>query len=418
MNNVSKLNPNNKLKNKLEPNESPESPDWRERLELLFGFLRFHAKHMIGFILVCAVITLVYKLSIQSQDTPIVSKAKPEKSSRNEDSAEPQTFPESSQSARNATEVNSDETLRSESTNPNTDSEFANQSINQLIERSIKIHQTWGKEAPGIGIALCKERARLSQHLLQRKLTESQEIFAITSYIDATSLIDSLNVSSKMQLKGTRTPLVEIDQKYSDHDNDDIAAKANLAISLAPLYKFMVTGAPEQATQFESECRQRLGKIALNNSALTRLADLAIAAHNKLETDSPSAGTFAKLADLLLELPDKQSRRIALQYREHLLYDRFDPRTINLMGGENDTTARQQVKDFFQTLTEHPDSSPQTYRKAVEIIKSFQRLGRTEDTIRLTRWLEQITDQIPLDQNQQTIKKAIQEAINDTNRPR
>ena len=74
------------------------------------------------------------------------------------------------------------------------------------------------------------------------------------------------------------------------------------------------------------------------------------------------------------------------------------------------------MKDFFQTLTEHPDSTPQTYRKAVETIKNYQRLGRIEDSVRLTQWLERITDQIPMDQNQQTIKKAIQDSINDTKR--
>lgn len=178
----------------------------------------------------------------------------------------------------------------------------------------------------------------------------------------------------------------------------------------------MATGTPEQAAQFESEYRLRLMKIAQNSSALTRLANLSIAAHNKIKTDSPSATTFTQLAELLLELPGKQSRRIALQYREHLLYDRFDPKTIALLGSENDPVARQQVKDFFQTLTEHPDSTPQTYRKAVEIIKYYQRLGRIEDSVRLTQWLERITDQIPLDQNQQTIKKAIQDSIHDTKR--
>ena len=72
-----------------------------------------------------------------------------------------------------------------------------------------------------------------------------------------------------MNVAGTSDSLAEIDVKYSSHSNDDISAKANLAISLAPLYAFMVTATPEQANLFESECRQRIAKIAKNNSALT-----------------------------------------------------------------------------------------------------------------------------------------------------
>ena len=410
-------NPSNRKQNKTaEPNVPPESTDWHERLELWLGFFRFHSKQIAGFFLVCAVVALVYKLSIPSQEATVVDNGKEPKNASNLELSAPNALLGSPQSHHDDPPAKSIENASRQASSLEPDSEFANQSTEQLVERSVKIHQTWGQEAPGIGVALCQERARISQHLLNRSLTESQQIFAITSYIDAISLIDSLNVSSKMKIQDTRKSLLEIDQKYCSHNNRDIAAKANLAIALAPLYDFMVTGTPEQAAQFEAECRLRLKKIARNSSALTRLANLAIATHNKIEIDSPSAATFSQLADLLLELPGKQSRRIALQYREHLLYDRFDPRTLALLGSENDPVARQQVKDFFQTLTEHPDSTPQTYRKAVEIIKNYQRLGRIEDSVRLTQWLERITDQIPMDQNQQTIKKAIQDSINDTKR--
>lgn len=409
---MSNPNPNNSP----QPNETHESPDWRERLELLLGFLRFHSKPIAGFILLCAVSALIYRLGIQTRNNQLAEKVEKSHSAPHSHTHNLEASPESSDQVLQDTGDTVPEGGNSNPRVSEADFEFANQSINQLIERSIKIHQTWGREAPGIGVALCKERARISQHLLSRSLTESQQIFAITSYIDASSLVDSLNVSSKMNLPGTRDSLVKIDQQYCDHDNLDIEAKANLAVALAPLYDFMVTADPERAIQFESECRRRLTKIAQNSSALTRLANLAIAAHNKLEIDSPSVKTFAELAELLFELPGKQSRRIALQYREHLLYDRFDTRTIALLGSENDPVARQQVKDFFQTLTENPDSTPQTYRKAVDIIKSFQRLGRTEDSIQLTEWLERITDQIPVEQNQKNIKKAIKEALNDPSR--
>ncbi|MDE0934898.1 MAG: hypothetical protein OSA89_03220 [Mariniblastus sp.] len=409
MNNVSNLNQTN-TPNQFEP---PESLDWPGRFELWIGFFRFHNKKLIGFILICGVAALVYKLSIQSDDSKIAVSAKEDNAVQKTDPAVPAPLTQSLEAERRG-----DGIISEKATISDTLSEFENQSINQLVEKSIKIHRTWGKEIPSIGIVLCQERARISQHLLTHSLTESQRIFAITSYIDAVSLVDSLNVSSKMNVAGTSDSLAEIDVKYSSHSNDDISAKANLAISLAPLYAFMVTATPEQANLFESECRQRIAKIAKNNSALTRLADLAIAAHNRLGADSTSGKTFENLAELMLELPDPQSHRIALQYREHLLYDRFDPRTIALIGSEKDPAARQEVKDFFQTLSEHPDSSPKIYRTAVDIIKTFRRLGRTEDAIRLTQWLEQITDQIPVNQNQELIKKVISEAINETTQSR
>ena len=295
---MSNPNPNNSP----QPNETHESPDWRERLELLLGFLRFHSKPIAGFILLCAVTALIYKLGIQTRNNQLSEKVEKSHSYPYSHTHNLEASPESSDQVLQDTGATVPEGGKSNPRVTEADFEFANQSINQLIERSIKIHQTWGREAPGIGVALCKERARISQHLLSRSLTESQQIFAITSYIDASSLVDSLNVSSKMNLPGTRDSLVKIAQQYCDHDNLDIEAKANLAVALAPLYDFMVTADPERAIQFESECRRRLTKIAQNSSALTRLANLAIAAHNKLEIDSPSVKTFAELAELLFEL--------------------------------------------------------------------------------------------------------------------
>ena len=169
---VSKPTPNNTP----ESNETHESPDWRERLELLLGFLRFYFRQIAGLILVCAVAALIYKLGIQSQDNKIANNRRETKSSPKPQPLNAKTSLESPRLIGKDAGAVSQENGTAPTRDSEGVSEFANQSINQLIERSIKIHQTWGREATGIGVALCKERSRISQHLLTRSLTESQRI--------------------------------------------------------------------------------------------------------------------------------------------------------------------------------------------------------------------------------------------------
>lgn len=93
---------NRKQKKTAEPNVTPASTDWRERLELCLGFLRFHSKQIVGFILVCAVAALVYKLSNSSQEALASDNGKKPKSALNSELSDPRASLGSSQSHRDA----------------------------------------------------------------------------------------------------------------------------------------------------------------------------------------------------------------------------------------------------------------------------------------------------------------------------
>ncbi len=280
-------------------------------------------------------------------------------------------------------------------------------SVDELIEASLKIRDEWGSAIPSIGLIMCSQRAKISRRLLEMELTESQRIFALTSYIESISLVDSLNVASNMNLPGTRDALLEIDKKYSQNPNSSVSVQANLAMTLAPLYDFINNGEMESLQQFQTQFNQRLGEIARDQGALNRLAEVSIAMYKKPELPEARQQVILDLMKQIFDLKTPSSQAVAEKFRERYLFDEFDFEALPGLVQFNDESTGRKVNSFFDTLEQNPDSTDTVFVVATQIVRSYRESGNTEQANVLMRRLDEITDKIPTEERRQTVKAAI-----------
>lgn len=385
-------------------------------MELLFGFLWFHHKTIVAIILLTAL--GVWGYGMATRPKPVIQPSAAPVTKRTIENDAPKAnidFVLSSKLATEKTDLTqpkNEESNGSDEAADNSPKNIPNKllesgTVAELIEASLKIHETWGYETPSVGLIMCVEQARISRRLLELELSDSQRIFALASYIDSISTVDSLNVASKMKIVGTRKALLEIDEKYSNHPDPTICAKANLAMTMAPLYDVIADGEVESLHEFQKQFNQRIEKIALDQAALARLADVSIAMFNKHTTPETSEPVILDLMEQLYRLKTPSSRPIAERFCQRYLFDRFELETLAKMVRLEEEEARERVRAFFKTLAAYPDSGFVVYDAAIKIVKSYRQIGNISDAEALLIWLDDISNEIPAEQNRQAVKDAI-----------
>ena len=434
---MSKSNP---FKN-AEVNPEPPKRDWDDFIELTLSVLWFHHKAIIGFILVAAVGFWIYWITtserevadrepspgIQNPAGDDVPSAKIDVSSAGDDPAngvaasdpstnkpDPSTNTSDSSPASDATEANQDANTQTKNDDADKQSRNSNRlletgTVIELIEESLKLHDTWGSAVPSVGLIMCAERAKISQRLLELELTEAQRVFAISSYIESISLVDSLNVASEMNLPGTREALSEIDEKYSNHPNPAISVQANLAMTLAPIYDFMKNETIKSLDEFQTQFNQRIEKIARDPGGLSRLADVSIAMYKKTNLPDERKPVIQELMTRLSALEAPSAQPVAQKFHDQYLFDQFELNTIVDLVLFSDKEAQQKVQSFFRTLAENPDSGINIYDNAINIAHAYRKIGQLDTTDELLNRLDHIANGIPVEENRRSVKKKILE---------
>lgn len=422
-----------------EVNPEPPKRDFQDYVEIFFSVLWFHHKAIIGLILLTAVGIWIYRVAITPREIGFSRKdnlsnrtrpddvpsaniefGKPNRPVQNDDTASDtdakplavDKIDEGSSSPTDGKDNPPDDSDETDSNEPNSVGEKRSRlleqgTIDELIKESLRIYDIWGRSSPGVGVVLCSERAKISRRLLEMELSDAQRAFALTSYIESISLVDSLNVSSKMNLEGTREALLEIDEKYSNHPDPTINSKANLAMTLAPLYDFMATGELEHLRNFQDQFARRLPKIATDRASLARLADVTIAMNNKPGLGHTRIPVVQEFADRLDDLQTPSAKVVANSFRMRFLYDKFDPATIGIAATVNDPENQQRVRSFFKTLAANPQSDEMIYDAAIRAVVAYQSIGKLSEADRLLKLLHEASEKIPDEEYRQTIKNAI-----------
>ena len=298
------------------------------------------------------------------------------------------------------------------STSANLETFLNEATVDELIEKSLRLGEQWGKAAPATGIVMCSERAKIARRLLEfgsdeTKLSDAQRKYALISYIESISLVDSLNVAGKMNLSGTREALAEIERKYCDHVDADVKAKANISMIVAPIYDFLESDEKKDLQAFETELNKRFGQLSGDQSSLIRLAELTTAVLGKstdeLETDSISKNVLARIESV--ETP--VAKEVALRLKENIIFSKFEPSALPIRVENRDGDTRARVQGFFQTLSENPNSSQGIYESAMRVILAYHLLNRQADVVALSEWLEKIIKSIEKESNRDAALDAL-----------
>lgn len=410
-----------------EVNPEPPSKDWQDYAELTFRFLWFYRRSIIGSGLVAALVVWGYLLATKPKvlerppsATVVKKPAEEHRPSANLDfeiaaPSEPDPTPDADPAPDSVPELDplnhADEApvtnAISKAPLSRIEKLLASGTIDELIEESLRIHESWGNTQPSVGLVMCVERAKISRRLLEMNLNDSEQTFAVTSYIDSIGLIDSLNVLSKMEIVGTRAALLEIDEMYAGHPDPIVCAKANLILTLAPLNDFIATGDVARLKEFRKQFTERIELIAPDPLALTRLVDLIIGMRNKPGLPSERDKVIIESRNRLSELKSASSQRVANDFHQRLLFDQFELAGMANLVLQDDPVNRQQVQSFFLTLSQNPDSSLNIYQFAIDIISAHRRVGNVKDSDSLARWLEGIADGISKEADRKSVKDAI-----------
>jgi hypothetical protein len=180
-----------------------------------------------------------------------------------------------------------------------------------------------------------------------------------------------------------------------------------LAMTMAPLYDVIAGGEVESLHEFQKQFNQRIEKIAPNQASLSCLADVSLAMFNKHKTPEASEPVILDLMEHLYRLKTPSSRPIAEKFCQRYLFDRFELATLAKLVRLEEAEARERVRTFFKTLAAYPDSGFVVYDAAIKIVKSYRQIGNISDAEALLIWLDDISNEIPEEQNRQAVKDAI-----------
>ena len=429
-----------------EVNPEPPKRDLRDFVELFFSFLWFHHKKIAGLILLAGLGYWIYYVKSNpnlNDDNSTVQ--------RSSQSDQPDDVPKSNldfvdSDGKTSTDIESGNRVESnavlavdsiaqndsssqndvrskngmpqpiesgkKSASGNLERLLENGSVDDLIEKSLKLSEQWGAASPGLGIVMCAERAKISRRLLERdsagpKLSDSQRKYALISYIESVSLVDSLNVAGQMKLTGTRNALAEIESKYCEHADSDVQAKANLSMIVAPIYDFLETGQLEHLHAIEMELGKRFDRLSGERSSLIRLAELTVAVLSKSTDETNTVPISNQVLKRIELVATPEAKRIAAALKERIVFAEFDPPSLPLRVENRDAEARAQVQGFFKTLAEHPNSSQGIYESAVRTILAYHLLQQEKDVAALTDWLETIVRSIEKEPNRDAALEAL-----------
>ena len=411
--------------------KNPEAPklDSHRFFGLVFSFLWFYRRVFVGLILLVGLGFLIYRITTTSKEPddlgspvalgpqrslePKIPKANLDFEPANRQPTTTENIG-SNDSASDLLGSNSDGESGSETDlgveslnvdfNP-IESLPEDATVDELIETSLGLRDSWGKATPSVGLMMCALRAKISRRLMEMEITESQHKFAAASYIESISLVDSLNVTSKMNIDGTREALLEIDETYSDDPDSTLSAKANLAMVLAPVYECMASKNPEFVEAINQEFNNRFEKIFADTYSTSRLAEVSLAMSKK-----PKIGDATQpfMTNFLRRLSESESSKIVTigkLLKDRLLFEKFELKSLPSRLDEPEM--RSTVQEFFETLAANPDSASPIYQAAVTTIVRYQVMGKSEDATALINWLEEIASTITNEQKKQAVRLAI-----------
>jgi len=259
------------------------------------------------------------------------------------------------------------------------DNLLATGSVSQLIDESLNIRDRIGTNSSVVAFMLCSKRAKISRRLMEMELSPNQRVFALVSYIESISMIDSLNVQGQLHINGPRAALVEVGEKYCDHPDSNVRSKANLAMVLAPAYDFLVSGDPELLKQFQIELDAKVDHMINDRQAASRLLTTAVFVHDKVGFESLTWPIALDIVERFEKSTLPEIKILAANFRERLYFGSLDLNSLTDRINVDDARSRGDVQKFLDALAVNPDSRLEVYLVGVAVTKKYQELGRQDD---------------------------------------
>ncbi len=397
---------------------------------LVFGFLFFHRRIIIGFFLL---VGLGYFLIFGVDQIPKIqwaSKSIADRRDVNNGGAsnlgagldDPKTPKietlDSNQTVDKTAGANSD-LVPNSSSEPNLipPSEFSGLSHllatgtqKELVDEVLRITTRAHQIGPTAAFVLFQDRQKIVQRMLNMELTDSQRVFAKINLIESVSILDSLNSQLDFNVDGATQELATCVGPFLDDPDPNISSLANLAMIVSPGAKLLHEGTVERLAELSAAIDTHFDKIAVNNKSLRKFSELIVEV-SKLSSLKDQTPAFVD--DTLrrydgLTADGAQLEKKLLQ--QTLYFSRVDLGEIVFQMNRSSGDAKAAIDALYSGLELYPDVGIEIYQTALDVIREYLRQDDRENARTLIDKLEQhVLPHHANEKNRALINQALQE---------
>lgn len=276
----------------------------------------------------------------------------------------------------------------------------------KLIEILLNLRSHSSHSLP-INFVNIQRRTKVGRHLLTKDLSESQKRFAIIDYVESVIQLDALNKSGDLDADYVRDQLIEVRDKYSDHPDDDIGAKASLVYILVPIHDYFQSKDESELATVADLFDLHAEKIFRHNDTTGRFAKLIVDLFSQSDFSPAHAELARRLMQRMEKEEDPEVQKMAKLVREQIYFAKseLDSLVERIEGGNS--IARDDVQRLFEGLDANPSSRVEIYVVATNVIAEYDRLGQNEDAEALAKWLTSINER----NEEEKIREAVDKAI-------
>ncbi len=280
-------------------------------------------------------------------------------------------------------------------------------SVDELIEAALDLREAWvGQPAP-IAYLKCHRRARITRRLMDLELTLDQQIYALGDYVESLILLDKIVAEAKFSEPQIRVAIKEVVEKYSDHRHPIVRAKANLAAVLIPIHDFLNTSAATELEEFNNQIPGRLNFIVADPASAKRLAGMTLRLHEKSNWDGTVIPYCMEVVNRMEAYSDSEIREIGVGLRERLFFEHLEPNELVKRVGMGDVETRMVVQQYFSALEQNPNIRMPFFQVAVSTIETFKFHDKKQDYEALLTWLLKISTKVKSEAKRDQIEQAI-----------
>ena len=266
--------------------------------------------------------------------------------------------------------------------------------VDELIEVALGLRDAWVGKSPQDAFMMCQRRAQIDRRLMELELTNEEQNFALGDYIETIICLDKIVSEHQYKAPQIRSALKEIAEKYTNHSDPIVCAKANLAAVSAPMHDFYHDNQTEQLEVFSRLVPNHIDKIFGDPAATGRLAGLTLKLHRSRNWDGSALPYCLDIVKRMEACEDQEIKNSGIGLRERLYFEHLEPNKIVERIKLDDLESRANVKQFFEALEANPNSRLQFFQVAVSTIETFKRLDKKEDYQNLLLWLQRISTKI------------------------
>lgn len=286
------------------------------------------------------------------------------------------------------------------------DSLLENGTVDELIAESLELQETWGEASLGKGLVMCSRQAKITRRLLEMELTELQRRYAITSYIESISLVHCLNVAGEMDLSGTRSELLEVDQKYSNHADPAVAGKANLTMIMVLIKEFVNTRELSKLGAAQVAFDARFESIVNDLPSITKMVDITVRLVQESGEEFNTKPFALHVLSRLEKEKNEKTEKLVVKLSESIDFVGIDLSLLVQQAEIDDEEARKTIHSFFEALAANPNSHITKYQTAFDVIGKYKEAGKEEEVERLLKWVEEVAAEVTRDEKRNGILDA------------